>query len=364
MSALLLGLVRCPGYGGRRSVNFHGLPLRSAQSSAEIECSGRLPGKANPTKGQITGKLQRQPKSCDTLGEVARVADRTERQSDRIHIHLGIEVWGRDVLGQEFREHTQTGQVSRNGASIFSRQELEPGQEVNVIHSSSGKKASARVVGQLGISGDRYVYGVALNTLADFWPIRFPPMEEANQALVRVLLECRTCMKREVVCLNEVELEVFEVNCSLPRRCERCNSKTIWAQAPEDPSTPLRDRPLVNEARPSSTNKFGAERRRHRRITTTLPACIRQPGAEEDLVRTVDVSRGGLRFVSSRTYHPDSWVEVAVPYTRGAANIFIGGRIVRGSDLPGGQGLRQYGVEYKKATAREQEQKGPEAPYY
>jgi hypothetical protein len=60
----------------------------------------------------------------------------------------------------------------------------------------------------------------------------------------------------------------------------------------------------------------------------------------------VNVSRGGVCFHSSRIYAQDTWIQIAVPYTPGAANIFVAGRIVRCRKLD--KALIEYGVEYAK----------------
>ena len=76
-------------------------------------------------------------------------------------------------------------------------------------------------------------------------------------------------------------------------------------------------------------------------------ACIGQPGPLADVVDVVNVSRGGVCFHSSRIYGEDTWVQVAVPYTPGSANIFVAGRIVRSRKMD--NALIEYGVEYSKS---------------
>jgi hypothetical protein len=76
-------------------------------------------------------------------------------------------------------------------------------------------------------------------------------------------------------------------------------------------------------------------------------ACIGPPGRCEDVADVVNVSRGGVCFQSYRTYIEDTWVQVAVPYTPGSANIFVAGRIVRSRKMD--NALTEYGVEYAKS---------------
>lgn len=47
-------------------------------------------------------------------------------------------------------------------------------------------------------------------------------------------------------------------------------------------------------------------------------ACLQTPVRGTDVAVVVDISRGGLRFVSSKRYEPGDWLRVAAPYTEGA----------------------------------------------
>jgi hypothetical protein len=78
-----------------------------------------------------------------------------------------------------------------------------------------------------------------------------------------------------------------------------------------------------------------------------MTACIRQAGFGEEVVRVQNVSRGGLRFTSPKTYYEGSRIEVAVPYAPGGPNIFVPARIVRTQELPDTE-LKEYGVAYMK----------------
>ena len=94
-------------------------------------------------------------------------------------------------------------------------------------------------------------------------------------------------------------------------------------------------------------NSKKADRRKYARISMKTVACVGQPGPHADIVDVVNVSRGGVCFRSSRPYAEDTWVQVAVPYTPGAANIFVAGRIVRSRKMD--SALTEYGVEYAKS---------------
>jgi hypothetical protein len=73
--------------------------------------------------------------------------------------------------------------------------------------------------------------------------------------------------------------------------------------------------------------------------------CIRRPGYADDIVDVLDLSRGGVHFMSFVDYYRETMVEVAVPYTNGGANVFVPAQIARvqsrpASGIPGDFGLR------------------------
>jgi hypothetical protein len=64
------------------------------------------------------------------------------------------------------------------------------------------------------------------------------------------------------------------------------------------------------------------------RIKLKVDACLRHSVHGEEVVPTENISRGGFRFVSHKDYPLGTIIEVALPYSPGAANIFTPARIV------------------------------------
>ena len=77
-----------------------------------------------------------------------------------------------------------------------------------------------------------------------------------------------------------------------------------------------------------------------------MMACIQGHGSKGDEVQVLDVSRGGISFLSKHVYEKDSWINVSVPYTPGTANIFVASMIVRKQAVQ--DGYYEYGVKYVK----------------
>jgi hypothetical protein len=272
------------------------------------------------------------------------------RRSDRVSIAIPVAVTGTEITGLDFVENTRTHLLSRHGAALVLSRKLAPMQQVIIRNLGSGGEATARIIGQMGGQADAYIYGVALlDTTLNFWKINFPDLSDSEQALFRLLLECGSCEDRELVYLGELESEVFEANRHITRYCNRCKDATVWQLAPHeitaDPGGPPRGPAKVRDAE-RMTPARSKNDRQHVRVQMKMVACVRQPGFQgEEQVEVENISRGGLSFLSSRTYFQGSNLEVAAPYNHGAANVFVPSRVVRVYKLPDKKTI-QYGVAY------------------
>ena len=268
--------------------------------------------------------------------------------SERVAIRFPIVVWGTDLMGKDFNEEGRTDSITRNGATIVVKRLLGPHDVIRVLRHGSQKEAVARIVGQTGILPEGNVYGINVqDPNFELWGIRFPPPGDNKRAVSRVLLQCRSCKAREVVYLDEIEAEVFETNNWLSRNCSQCSDWTRWFLAAkevkpgEDMVVPAHDKTKAPEP--------GVDKRKHRRLKMQTNGCIREPGVEENVVAVVDVSRGGVKFRTPKKYAVHKWVEIAVPYTRGAANIFVPARITWVKTGNPGD-WNEYGLAYVKQS--------------
>ena len=86
-------------------------------------------------------------------------------------------------------------------------------------------------------------------------------------------------------------------------------------------------------------------RRRHARVKVSYSACVRHAERGDDIVTCEDMSRGGLRFKSTKRYYDRTLIDVAVPYLPGQPSLFVPAQIVFTQELPEQQ-LFRYGVAY------------------
>jgi endogenous inhibitor of DNA gyrase (YacG/DUF329 family) len=199
-----------------------------------------------------------------------------------------------------------------------------------------GYRVQARILGQLGIRTGCHVYGIAFTESApDFWGISFPSLDETSDSLARTLLKCSQCGKKVIFALNEIEFRVFDANQRLTQSCETCGRTVLWL-------------PVLNESKAEQTGPGGRilQDRKHNRTKMKTMACIQEPGGGEEFVPVLDVSRGGVSFRGTRIFEVNCWIHFAVPYTPGAANIFVAGRIAWRKNLEDGH--FEYGVQYVK----------------
>jgi hypothetical protein len=276
------------------------------------------------------------------------------RRTDRVSLTLLLEASGMNSRGEEFKSPARTLLINRGGAVIILDQELAPEQFVHLQRRApheSHRRGQVRVVGEFGRQKEGFLYGIEMPDPAmDLWGVEFPAIAESTEAVARMLLECSYCRSREVAHLNELELRAFETNRGIARHCKTCGVPSIWTQAPhedEDKLAPRRRR-ASDPGAPAS----GEQRDRQRmRLKTRLTACIRQAGADDELAVCEDISPVGMCFRSKRRYAADAAIDVAVPYSPDAANIFLPARVVYSEEMPKA-GLFRHGTEYRRIGAR------------
>ncbi len=268
-----------------------------------------------------------------------------QRRSDRIAAQLPIVLSGVDVLGETFTEPAQTVVIARYGAKVLCRRKLAPQLEISVHSLMTNEDAEARIVGCVLEDASGAQYGIEfLDTGVNPWGVEFPPFDPKDSGIGRVLLECIRCKRREIVNLNELHAEVLERSHSLWRDCRRCAEPTLWKEAwlkAHEDLPALEEAPAPEPEPPRRTR----DDRRHGRLDIQMEALIRDPQAWEEVVKTMDVSRGGFRFKSRKHYALEWKVEVALPRSSGGANIFSAAKIKFVGETPG-QEEKTYGVAY------------------
>jgi hypothetical protein len=271
-----------------------------------------------------------------------RMEIKVKRSGEAVEIKIPIEVSGADCMGAHFLAQTHTLAVSRQGGKICLEHMLVPQQDVAIRCLDTGLEAEARVVGQIGKNGGIHHYAVKFHEKkVRIWGVEFPPRTEPEGTVGRVLLQCAGCKNLEVICLDEFELEVLEVDGHISHSCKRCRDASLWRMSQSDlPAAAA----TVSIPIPAEVQ----ERRREPRRPMSVTACVRTTRFGDDLVKTRTVSRTGLSFASSWNYVPGDVVEVAVPYSPGGGNLFMTAKVARVQYLEA-ESTRVYGIAYQNA---------------
>lgn len=265
------------------------------------------------------------------------------RQSDRVTLHMQVDVSWANSSGAVVRQSAQTLLVSRNGGVIRLQERLFPNQEITLHRKLEGdqtKAVRARIVAEIDREPEGFIYAIViLDPRVDFWDIDFPAPHKAEEAFARLLMECSFCQRREVVYLNEMELKSFEIRKCAARLCRHCDSPSIWIEAQSQSG--------IEEALPSrsAVEERVVPRRNRTRVKARVLACVRRRGFQEEVVVCEDLSKGGISFRSRNHYPEGTRVEVAVPYTPGAGAIFVPIRIVFSQPVASA-GLFRHGAAY------------------
>ena len=271
------------------------------------------------------------------------------RQSDRVFLTLPIRVLGAGSQGKDFLEEGQTVDVSRQGAAIMVDRELFAGQNIKIQRVGVGKEAMARVVSRIVGRSQGHLFGVALlNPAANLWDIAFPAVADLEKAVLRALLRCIACARLEVSYLNEFEADLFLHHHCVSRICGDCGGWTIWTRPYGRTSPELNVPDEQDSLHPRSRHLLALgtrNQRSHDRVPVEAVGCVRHATLGSEVVLIRDLARGGLSFYSASNYPEGSRVEMAVPYTSRAPNIYAPARIVssrKGTD----KRLIEYGVAY------------------
>lgn len=243
-----------------------------------------------------------------------------------------------DALGDSFEEETITISVNKHGACISLQHTLRREQAIQILNLENGISTSFRVVGELRqVFGDRREWGVETHCPdCNIWGLEFDPMP--NDAQPKVLISCTECRKGALTPLTSIEYDVLLYTGVISRHCEFCDQTTRWGPGGNPPEPVL----IARTVRPTANPM---ERRKHRRHNVTILLRIRMENGESETVQTLDVSKGGLRFLSRRDYQVGSAVYLTLPSSEKASPTETRGCIVRAESRQRGTA---YGVRFEK----------------
>jgi hypothetical protein len=271
--------------------------------------------------------------------EVAPTPNMTpSRRSDRILTPIRIRVSGVNAAGDPFEEDSITISVNKHGACISLQNVLQPEQEITILNLENGVAAKFRVVGELRqVFGGRREWGVETHCPeCNIWGLEFElPPEDAQP---KVLVSCAECKNGVLTSLSSIQYDVLLYTGVISRHCEQCGQTTRWVPSGNSPEPQL----IARALRPVPA---ALERRKHRRVHVTMLLRLRNEKGESETVQTLDASKGGVCFLSRRSYRVGECLYFTLPSTDKPAPTETRGCVVR-AEL-GRQGTI-YGVRFEK----------------
>ena len=272
------------------------------------------------------------------------------RRSDRLLLTVPIRVEGVDKNGDKFSEDTRTIVISREGARVYVKRPIAAGTTL-MVTTMVGRHhgASFRVVGPTQpLTGEGGEWALeCLEQNSNVWGIRFPP-PRLDDGICSALIECRRCHAVSLSHLSLVEHEVLGTSGLLVKPCEACDRSTPWGYRETSVPVPEEDpAPTLPALSQLDAARTGIQRRAHNRVALQLPVRVRNYFGIEEFIRTENVSRSGVCFITDKSYEVGEVLLVTCPYEKGAHNIEVRGRIVRRREMAG-TGRKIYGVAYER----------------
>ncbi len=291
-----------------------------------------------------------EPNRAPVTSARASLREVEHRRSERLLITVPIRVEGMDRNGEKFTEETRTIVINRQGARIYLKHPVSAGSSLVIVTHSGNRSAKFRVVGPTQPpSGEGGEWGIeCLDQNLNIWGIGFPPPSSV-EGICTALLECRRCHAIKLSHLSLVEHDVLGTSGLLVKDCEACGRLTSWGYkepsvslSPDDTATLVEETP----APPPETPK-GSPRRSHNRVALQLPIRLRSFSGAEEFIRTENVSRGGVCFITERNYEIGEVILVTCPYEKSGQNIEVRGQVVRRREMHG-TGRKIYGISYER----------------
>jgi hypothetical protein len=269
------------------------------------------------------------------------------RRSERLLLTVPIRVEGVDKNGEKFSEDTRTIVINRQGARIYLKRPIAAGVTL-LVTTLVGRRhgASFRVVGPTQpLTGEGGEWGLeCLEENSNVWGIGFPPPQR-EEGICTALIECRRCHAVKLSQLSLVEHEVLGTSGLLVKLCDACARSTSWSYS-EPAMMPPGEDPGAAFPQPDAARK-GTQNRTYNRVALQLPIRVRNYFGIEEFIRTENVSRGGLCFITDKTYEVGEVLLITCPYEKGGHNIEVRGQVVRRREMAG-SGRNIYGISYER----------------
>jgi PilZ domain-containing protein len=255
---------------------------------------------------------------------------------------MALRVQGKDQQGHAFDVEGRTLILSRYGACIYSTHPLRYGQFISLYSPTTMRRAGFRVVGPVEPYTDQGGEWAVETTdpEVNLWGIGFPPLSKEEIQSQKALLECHTCHEVMLVGVTLGEADVLETAGIIEKQCAKCNNETPWGY----PIKQLSGAEAPPAAAPAAQSE--RDRRTNRRSALQLPLMVRDFLGHSETLRTENLSKTGLCFISSVNYLMGQGLVVLCPYNPSEPAVGLRARVVRREENAA-LGKCIYGVRYE-----------------
>ncbi len=111
------------------------------------------------------------------MGSPSSMSDSTaRRRSARLAMRLKVVLSGVNAQSQPFEERTETLEVSKYGAKVFTHEDLKVGSLLSLVRPDSDRASKFKVAYQAVRDAEgRRETGIEFVGVDTFWGIQFPP---------------------------------------------------------------------------------------------------------------------------------------------------------------------------------------------
>ena len=291
-------------------------------------------------------KLTERSKNADIRNEMSG-AER--RGTERLLVTIPIRVIAFGAHGSGFTEDSYTVEVNRAGARIALKHRVGADDALRIVNLQNYTEADFRVVGATRLAAEgASEWGVeCLDEGRNIWGIDFPPPLPDQDSQAGALLKCQGCGKQALSVLTMMEVTILDSTGVLQKPCDVCAQHSPWAYASMPgggPADPPPSQPAPSPP-PAAKRDEGIERRVHRRVALKLSVLVRNHQGQEHVVKTENISKGGLAVCLPMMLDVGEIVTVVCPYMAGGQNLEQKAEVRRRADFLAGEKWL-YGMKY------------------
>ena len=267
-------------------------------------------------------------------------------QTQRLRLAISILVRGLSAGNKFFEEKTGTLVIGERLliTRLESRVELDAELHVTNLINQAGGTFRVAWINAEAPDGGHDVGLELLEANGNLWGMEF--RAEADAATAQAWLQCQRCHQGRLTPVPEAEDEFIRDGFLISRPCDHCRATTTWGFTPaEETAETGRDAP-GQEAR----EKSGRDQRRKGRAPIQMKIQVTREKygtVLEDVCETINVSRNGVYFLSTRNYDVGERLKVVVPYKEGDITIPVPARVVR-QDEPQGSFYHAVAIKLEK----------------